>query len=258
VSVTEAHLIDGFELQDAHVRFECCDYGLNGAPWALVPEDYEGNLIFADMLYVKDMLPSDVCALVVEKRKALWGFGNPAYADPSIWKRTGARNRWGVPAMLADEFSDHGVPLVPANNDPRAGLVRLRELLELDPAHPFPSWHARAGELGAPRVFFVRDRCARLVEELRAAPLQPMGKSDAGEKIDPDFESKHGHAVAMCRYACLVRSGPSTEVAPLPDWNDETARRAYLQAEALREAEERWDREARGGDEFVSVEGGVW
>jgi hypothetical protein len=36
--------------------------------------------------------------------------------------------------MLADEFTDNGVPLEPANNDPRAGMIRLRELLKRSPA----------------------------------------------------------------------------------------------------------------------------
>ena len=256
-AVSDEHLVDGFALQDAHERFEAADYGLNGCPWALISVDYEGNLVFYDLLYVKDMLPSDVCDLVIEKRKGEWGVGNVAYLDPSIWHRTGARNKWGAPAMLADEFTDHGVPVVPANNDPRAGLIRLRELLELDPAHPFPSWHVRAGELGAPRVFFARDRCARLIEELRASPLQPVGKTDSGEKVDPEYESRYAHSVPMARYAVMTRMAPSIERAAVPDWNDEAARRAYLQAEALRVAEERWDREARGGEEFVSIEEGV-
>jgi hypothetical protein len=238
-TIGDEHLVDGFELRDAHERFEACDYGLNGAPWALCPVDFEGNVVFADMLYEKDLLPSDLCELVLANRKAGWGFGHQAFADPSIWHRTGTRNRWGAPAMLADEFTDHGVQLTPANNDPRAGLIRLRELLEPDPAHPFPSWHPRAGQLGAPRVFFHRARCERLVDELRSARLQPLDKPDGGEKIDPEWESRHGHAVAMCRYAVMTRPAPSVEprderaemLAPPADPN-ELRREALAKREA--------------------------
>lgn len=229
-TITDAHLIDDFPLADSFERFEAADYGLNGAPWALCPVDYEGNVVFYDMLYVSDVLPSDLAQLVVEKRKAEWGQGHRAYMDPSIWHRTGQRNKWGAPAMLADEFTDNGVPILPANNDPRAGLIRLRELLALDPDHPFPNWHPRSGELGAPRLFFRRSTCRQLIDELMAAPLQPIDKADGGEKIDPAWESRHGHSVAMARYAGMTRPKPSkVPETPLADPRAEMLRQYVKQ-----------------------------
>ena len=228
------HLIDRFPLADSHDRFEAADYGLNGAPWALWCVDYEGNLIGHDLLYEKDLIPSDLAPLILAKRKADWGDGNTAHVDPSIWHRTGARNKWGDPAVLADEFTDHGVAVVRANNDPRAGLIRLRELLKPDPSHPFPNWHPRAGELGAPRVFFTPE-FEQVVDELTAAPLQPIGKRDAGEIVDPEWESRYGHAVAMCRYAAMTLPAPSKEPEePLPDPRAEHLRQIRL-AEVKRE-----------------------
>jgi hypothetical protein len=170
-----------------------------------VPTDFDGNLIFYDMLYEHDLLPSEVATAHRRAARANGAFGHTAYGDPSIWHRTGQRNKWGAPAMLADEFTDNGVPLHPANNDPRAGLIRFRELLEPDPTHPFPNWHPRAGEPGAPRLFFVAPNCPELVDQLRSAPLQPIDKRDGGEIIDPKWESRYGHAVAMCRYAVMTR-----------------------------------------------------
>jgi hypothetical protein len=216
--VRDDHLVDGFALDDAYNRFEACDYGLNGAPWALWAVDYEGNVVCADMLYERDLIPSELAPLVVAKRKAGWGHGHMTYADPSVWHRTGARDKWGAPRMLADEFTDHGVVLTPANNDPRAGLMRLRELLKLDPGHVFPPWHPRTGEMGAQRIFFARGACDRLIAELRAAPFQPLNKRDGGEIVDPEWESRHGHAAAMCRYAVMTRPAPSKEPEqPLDD-----------------------------------------
>jgi hypothetical protein len=116
--------------------------------------------------------------------------------------------------MLTDEFSDNGIVLTAANNDPRAGLARLRELLKLDTSHPFPAWHSLAGEMGSPRIFFTR-ACADLVDELRAAPLQPLDQRDGGEIVDPKWEGKHGHAVAMARYAVMSKPEPSDEPAPI-------------------------------------------
>jgi hypothetical protein len=252
--ITDDHKVDAFDYDDdAITRFEALDYGLNGAPWALWATDYEGNLICCDLLecdcgardcpgYIHNELPSDITPEIIERRKHGWGLKNVCWADPSVWHRTGGKNKWGRPQMLADEFSDNGVALLEANNDPRAGLVRLRDLLKLDHGDPgegrephrFPSWHPRAGEPGAPRLFFVRDATDPIVDELEAAPLQPLDKKDGGEKIDPDWESKHGHAVAMSRYA--VMSKPDTSKAPAPEEEEPRAR-------FLRRLRERADQE---------------
>lgn len=226
--VTDDHLIDRFDLDDSIDRFEALDYGLNGAPWGLWATDYEGNVIAVDMGYWHDALPSDIVPEIIEYRKRGWqldnGPTNDCYADPSIWHRTGGK-KWGKPAMLVDEFSDNGINLTKANNDPRVGLARLRELLKADPYHTFPSWHPRASEHGSPRIFFVRRECQDLVDELRAAPLQPLDQRDGGEIVDPKWESRHGHAVAMARYA--VMSKPDASVEPAPEIVD--VREAFMQ-----------------------------
>jgi hypothetical protein len=196
---------------------------LNGVAWALVATDFDGNLVFVDSIYRADLLPDEVAELVIAKRKGGWGLANAVLADPSIWHRTGGRDKWGNPATVATEFSDAGVAMTPAENDPRAGLLRLRTLMEPDPEHRFPDWHPRAGEFGSPRVFIVERACPELVEQLRAAPLQPIDKPDGGEKIDPEWEGRHGHACAMSRYACLSRPGASK---PAEVWDEDPRRRA--------------------------------
>jgi hypothetical protein len=214
-SVSAEHRVEHFPIRDSFARFEAADYGLNGSPWALWLTDFEGNLVCFDMLYARDLIPSELAPLVVAKRKAGWGFKHEAYMDPSIWHRTGHRGRWGAPAMLADEFADNELSLTPANNDPRAGMIRLRELLRLDPEHRFPAWHPRSGEYGAPRIFFT-PQCESILGELENAPLQPLDKADGGEKVEPEWESAHGHAAAMCRYAVMTRPKASEE-KPHPD-----------------------------------------
>jgi hypothetical protein len=187
-------------------------------------------------------LPSDITPEIIERRKHGWGLKNVCCADPSVWHRTGGKNKWGRPQMLADEFSDNGVALLEANNDPRAGLVRLRDLLKLDHGDP-----GRPRAAPVPVVASARRRAGRaapvlrpdatrpeLVDELEAAPLQPLDKKDGGEKIDPEWESKHGHAVAMSRYA--VMSKPDTSKAPAPEEEEPRAR-------FLRRLRERADQE---------------
>lgn len=241
----EVNFVEEFPLTDAHDRFEAADYGLNGTAWALIAVDFEGNLVFHDLLYVDDLIPSAVSGLVIAKRKGGWGVSNCAWADPSVWHRTGTRDKWGRPAMLADEFTDHGVPLIPANNDPRAGLIRLRELTKPDPGRRFPGWHPRHGEHGAPRLFVVANRCAPLVEQLLSAPLQPIDKTDAGEKIDPEWEGRHGHCSAMARYAVMTRPAPSEEPPEEADYYeaaDQLRREALARHEQrLESGERRWE-----------------
>lgn len=227
------NLIDSFPLGDAHSRIEAMDYGLNGVAWALVPTDYDGNLIFYDTIGGKDLLPDEVAEMVIARRKGGWGFGNTVWADPSIFHRTGGRSRFGQPQMLDQEFFDSGVPIARANNDPRAGLVRLRTLIEPDPERRFPAWHPLAGEYGSPRLFVVAGRCLELVDQLQMAPLQPIDKADAGEKIDADWEGPHGHFCAMARYAVMSRPGAS----PLPSEQEPDDQRAALLWRVRREAD---------------------
>jgi hypothetical protein len=237
--IEDAHKIAGFRLEDSHDRYEAADYGFNGAPWALCATDYEGNLIFVDMIYEKDLLASEM-AVRVHTKRASWGAGNDTHMDPSVWHRTGSVNRWGAPAMLADEFTDNGIRLQKANNDPRAGMARLRELLKLDPMHVFPPWHPLRGQPGAPRVFFT-PKVQRLVDELRSAPLQPEDKRDGGEIVDPVWESRNGHAAAMARYAVMVKAEASTEPKPV-----ETDMRQRAINDFLEERESGYERGGSG------------
>jgi hypothetical protein len=132
-----------------------------------------------------------------------------------------------------------GLPLVRANNDPRAGLIRLRTLIEPDETRRFPLWHPRAGECGSPQLFVVGRRCTELVEQLRSAPLQPIDKADAGEKVDPIWEGRYGHFCAMARYAVMSRPSASEEPEAPFETAEEAAR--WLRADLLRRDDERFE-----------------
>jgi len=204
------HVVPRFELPSSWERFESVDPGINNpTAWLAWAVDHEGNLLVFDSVYTDEGegLPSKVAPRVLARRE-LWA-STVAHTDPSAWNRSGGLNRWGLPASLATEYEDAGVQLSPANNDPRAGYARLRELLEPDPRRLYPDWHPRAREPGAPRLFIIGETCPELVEQLPAAPLQPIEKRLAGEIIDPDWESAYGHAVASARYGAMSRPDAS-------------------------------------------------
>lgn len=212
----DTHVLGSFPLDNMFERFECMDYGLNNpTAWHLVVVDFDGNLVFYDSHYAPG-LPSETALVIHEKRKQ-WGGTNYAYADPSIQSRTGSLGKWGEPATIASEFSDAGIHLVLGNNNPRTGYARLRELIHPDPDRRFPTWHPRRGEKGSPRLFVVGRGCPELAEQLKTAPLQPIEKRNAGEMIDPAWESRYGHAVAAARYGVMSRPDPSEEPERPPD-----------------------------------------
>ena len=243
------NLVQSFHLDSSHLRFECADYGLNGTAWYLVASDYEGNLIVTDQFCEKDLLPSQVATKILQKRR-VWGRGNRVEMDPSIWKRTGGLNAWGQPATLATEFSDAGVEVQLANNDPRAGYSRVRELVDARVDRKFPEWHPRRGESGAPALYIVEPLCGDLIEQIQLAPLQPIDKADGGEKIDPVWEGDYGHSVAALRYGVMgwnsreasKRPPDHTEMPP-EEWAKQ--QRAALLRKRHQRAAEGWSRPSR-------------
>jgi hypothetical protein len=214
-------------------RFESLDHGTTNPTcllgWAV---DYDGNCIIFDSYYEAGRIVSQHAPAILAKREA-WAT-TVDYADPSIWAKTGHQTKLGDPASIATEYNDHGVTgLSPANNDRQAGRLRVAELLKPDPERIFPGWHPRAGAPGCPRLFIVGGACPELVDQIASAPLLGMdsGKQGAGEIIDPDWESAHGHAVAALRYGAMSRPEPSEQ----PEVEDPDPRRQALKELVERE-----------------------
>jgi hypothetical protein len=139
---------------------------------------------------------------------------------------------------VATEYADHGIGLSAANNDRRAGYLRLVELLHVEPRRIPPLWSRVPKDVGgAPRLYVV-STCKRLIEQFTSAPVAADG-ADAGEVIDGKWESAHGHAIASARYGSLSRPSPSEEPPPpLEDERAEALRRSYEAEE--RELEDEW------------------
>jgi hypothetical protein len=177
---------------------------------------------------------SDHCAAVLAARERWYPTfpdvtGSPkrhhplTIADPSVTARLGMlSSKQGIPATIATEYQDQSgneITLTPGNNDRKAGRARISQLLRLDPVRRFPEWHSRRGQKGAPRLFIVGPRCPHLIEQIKGAPLLAIdsGKADAGEIVDPQWETVHGHAHAALRYGMMSRPDATDEAETAPD-----------------------------------------
>jgi hypothetical protein len=214
------HVVDQFPLDPHLERYGCMDYGINNATaWYLVAVDHDGNQIFCDSEYWEHgALPSESAPVILANMATGWGRDTRHWGDPnSLAMRIPVLRKWGEPATIETEFQDNGLHVLKGNDNPRAGYVRLRELIEPDPSRKFPDWHPRRGELGSPRLFIVGPACPELVDQFESAPLQPIEKRHAGEMIDPTWEGAYGHAIAAARYGVLSRPGPTPTPAPPKD-----------------------------------------
>jgi hypothetical protein len=214
--LTDDHIVEPFQIPSPWERFESMDHGIsNPTAWLAHAVDYEGNVVTFDSHYLP-ALPSETAPIILKKRQ-IWN-SSVCWGDPaSLATRTATVRKFGTPATIETEYADHGVQIIPAKNDPRAGYARLRELLKRDPEHRFPDWHPRRGEAYAPRWFIAQKTCPELVEQVRSAPLAPIEHRYAGEMVDPKWEGSYGHAVAAARYGLMSYPSASERPNPLPD-----------------------------------------
>jgi hypothetical protein len=212
------HVVGPFEIPAEWDRFEHMDYGLSApTAWYAVAVDYDGNLIIFDGLY-EPGLPSAIAPQILQRRADSWEAvrngtreRNICHADPAVFA-PGKETKWGREPAVSDEFSDHGVHLSAANNDRRAGFVRISELLNARETRLFPRWNERAGEPGSPSLFIMDvPGTLELREQLQDAPLEEEGKPLPGEAVDRDWERDKGHGHASLRYGVMSRPRPSVE-----------------------------------------------
>jgi hypothetical protein len=219
------HIVPQMKAPDFWRKWEAMDFGIsNPTAWlaaGLSPDN--STLIFGE--YYSPGLISEHSSAILTNRARAWGQPTIALCDPSIQNVTGF-GRAGRGETVHSEFASNGIFLVPANNDRRAGLVRIAEMLRPDPAKPFPDWHPLTLEkgrtvMGSPSLF-ITENCKNLIDQIKFAPLDEASM----DIIDPYWESRHGHAMAACRYLCTARvypgdvSEPAVEGRRVRDWKD--------------------------------------
>jgi hypothetical protein len=244
----QIHVVRAFPIPEEWERFESFDHGTTNPSCLLgYAIDHDGNVVCFDSHYAPG-LPSTQAAAINAKR-AVWyperrnsqPWWPVCWADPEMWATKG-ETRWGTPASDITDYEELGIGgFIRANNDRSAGRTRIAEMLKPQPNRYFPHWHPLYGQTGAPQFFVVGERCPQLIEQLQTAPLLPLdsGQKDAGEIIDPAWESPHGHATAALRYGLMSRTA-----APKPleriEWPDTRARALdeFWQKQRERDAQE--------------------
>jgi PBSX family phage terminase large subunit len=208
------HVVHPFEIPEHWQRFESLDHGANHPTVILAwAADEDGNLvIFGE--YSSPGLVSKHAAELLERRKR-WQTST-CWADPSVFASQGLSTPKTWRASVATEYGEHGIYLTQANNDRRAGYLRLLELLHVEPDRIPPPWaNIREGVEGAPRLYVV-STCRELIRQFKSAPVAADGM-DAGEAVDRKWEGEHGHATASARYGAMSRPRPSDPQEYFPD-----------------------------------------
>lgn len=255
------HVVPPFDIPASWDRFESMDYGSSdnsATAWMWYAIDYDGNVILIDELY-EPGLPSAIVPKVRERR-GRWATPDErvlTFADPAIFNPGQTSNRWGAPATVVAEFTELGMPLVRANNDRRAGYIRISELLKMHEHRQPPVWATHLqGSFGSPR-FFLFSTCGHSIQQLKEAPLEesspgPYQGRFPGEAVAEKWEHNH-HAHASLRYGLMSRPSPSLEPPPenphlIPAETPEVLRQAWL-----RKVEDDRNNEHRRRRPYVSV-----
>lgn len=168
------------------------DFG-TAAPWAALwgVWDNDGCLWVWHEEYGPRLIPSEQATTVKKveaRRKSQFGVG-----DPSMWKQS--HRSAGVGQTIADQYSEHGVYLLPAKNERVAGWGRVRDYLRRD-------------SYGVPGIRIIGSACPNLVRTLPEQVTDSVNPED----IDTDGED---HAVDALRYLCMTRDRKYRPAAPV-------------------------------------------
>ena len=194
------HFVHDFEVPKGWNKYIACDPPwtvgtFGGLGWCI---DYDGNFFYMREYYRENALVREHAEAV----KRIWGGKESLmYFDPSSWKH-GQGDDVQVSIKLVDIYRQHKLYPVAAENAISVGIELIREKARIDPNHQHPF----TGRLGAPHLYFVKNRVPNLLEEM------------AGWMIDdPSKEPVH-----LCD--CLRYSVASRPPVPVRQIYDDTRR----------------------------------
>lgn len=126
--------------------------------------------------------------------------------------------------VALDDMSRHGIRFTNAvKQNKMVSVHRLAAYLHPNPKRPFPSWHPRAGELGAP-LMFITPNCKHLISEI---PQQKWKNEKDGTTMKDELDRTVKHDHVDCGLY-VVRIMPAPATIPIPKIKSATDTRSLM------------------------------
>ena len=192
------HIIQPFDIPDEWKRVRSIDHGQvhpTACLWGAI--DPDGN-IFVYQEYYRPGIVSDHVKEI--KRMS----GEEKYFEtllpPECWGKT--REKEGKLWSIYDEYWEHGVNCVRANNEVNGGINRVGEYFKIDPERV----HPLTGEKGSPALFIFKN-CKNLIIEI---PEYGWKDQKTEEKAKEAPKKVKDDACDSLRYMIMSRPSPKT------------------------------------------------
>lgn len=223
------HVIPPFEIPTYWEKIRAIDHGQDhptGCLWAAV--DYDGNMyIYREYKKSGDIISNHAKAInemsVVQTPKGPQPDKyNYTLIDPSCYNKTGF-SKDGHQFSVADEYLDHGITTLPAQNDVIASINRVKEYFKIDPAHYHPFLKGEDDMLikGAPRLY-IFNTCPQLVDEVQQYKWkQALGKGTLDPYKDTIQErpvKRNDDLVDPLRYLIMSRPQNPQMISAIEPW----------------------------------------
>ncbi len=191
------HCIPSFEIPSHWKRIISLDHGYTNPTcvlWGAVDE--VGNLFIYKEHYKANMKVSEHAQIIKEKcqNEPVERFEGKIriWADPSTRGKQGVTGR-----SIMEEYRRLGLALAAANNHVEAGIMRVNELMALDPNHEHPIKHKKM----APHLYIFKRECPNLISELKEYQWEKtIGDKNRSEKP----RKKDDHACDALRYMVMT------------------------------------------------------
>lgn len=211
--VEELSVVRDFPLPKAWRRVVGLDHGRRNptaATWIVT--DTDGNLIVYREYQIAGPSVAEHARAIRTRDKG--ETIERRVADPSMFNKTQSRgDKW---YSVADEYREWGLDLEPGDNAMKPSLDRVGTLLWPDPQHAFPQWHPKAGQKGAPRLYFFRS-CEQTISQVSAWRFKDFRGDGMGLREEPvDVDD---HLCDCIRYVAMSfpEASEAVKVPRIPD-----------------------------------------
>jgi len=225
----EIHTIAPFDIPMGWEKFRAIDHGQSGEHataclWGA--QDYNGNIFIYKEYKSYNNIVSNHAKMIksLSRVKVDGQIIDDHFAYTVIDPSTHAKNKVskdGVSFSVSDEYLDHGIATIAAQNDVIAGINRVKEYLKIDTEHYHP-YKQMDGEpvKGAPHLY-VFSSCTELVEEIQQYKWKQAFGTNTNTEADDIKErprKKNDHLVDTLRYMIMSRPQTPQHMTSIAPW----------------------------------------